>query len=975
MDVPWWAVPADDVVVACRSDAGRGLTAVAAARRLAQDGPNELEPEATVPRWRRLVAALTEPLVVLLLVAVAVALAVWWVEGRHGTPVDAVVILVIVAANAVLGVVQERRAEGAVAALARMSAASARVLRDGRPLTVPARDVVVGDVLLVAEGDRVAADARLLAAAALEVSEASLTGESLPTAKDPAPVEPTTPLAERSCVLLGGTDVVRGTGRAVVVATGTATETGRVAQLLESTPADPTPLQREMALVGRSIGLAVAVIAVVVVVTVALTSELRGPSDLVTVLLLGVSLAVAAVPEGLPAVLSVVLALGVQRMARRNAIVTRLSSVETLGSASVICTDKTGTLTAAEMTVRAVVTASGELEVDGPGYGPHAQVRVLRDDGPAGALAAEVAATLGGAALASDATVRDGGGVRDGGAVPDGGGVRDGGGAAADRWVPVGDPTEAALVAAALRTGTTPQGWTRLAEAPFTSERKRMSVVVVRTVDGGDPGGPAGPTGVPGGPPDSSERLVLVCKGAPDVLLARCTAVAVADGCAPLDGAARHAVEREVLRLSGLALRTIAVARREVARPAAGALDAAAVADLEQGLTWCGVVGLYDPPRPQAAAAVADAQRAGIRVVMITGDHPTTGRRIAADVGIAATGVLTGADLDGLDDDALRAALAETGTVARVSPEHKLRIVDALQAGGEVVAMTGDGVNDAPALRSADIGVAMGRTGTEVTRRAAAMVLADDDVATIVAAVAEGRAIGANIRTFLRYLLSSNIGEVLTVLGGVLLAGVLGLTGHGEAVVVPLLATQILWVNLLTDAAPALALGVDRPVDDVMAAPPRARGARVIDAAMWRGVAVVGVVTAAAVLVTIDLYLPGGLLTLPGVGGGLPGGGGDLTKARTAGFTVLVLAQLVNAFAARSQVTSARVGLLTNRWLWAAVTLSAALQVAVVHVPVLQRAFGTAPLDLGQWLVCAAMASSVLWATELAKALAGRHPR
>ncbi|MDO8106195.1 cation-transporting P-type ATPase [Isoptericola sp. b441] len=925
-----WALSADAVARLCGSTL-EGLSEEEAASRLARDGPNELRPRAPVPVWRRFLAALADPLVILLLVAVAVSLVVWVAEGASGVPVDAAVIAGIVVANAVLGLVQERRAEGAVAALAQLSAASATVLRGADPRRVPARDVVLGDVLLLAEGDTVAADARLAACAALAVGEASLTGESVPVDKDPAEARPETALADRTGMVLAGTEVVRGTGRAVVVATGTDTETGRIAELLERTPTEPTPLQREMARVGRSLGWAVAVIALVVVATVVLTSPLRTPSDAVAVLLLGVSLAVAAVPEGLPAVLSVVLALGVQRMARRNAVVTRLSSVETLGSASVICTDKTGTLTSAAMAVRHVVTASGAAEVSGTGFEPDGEITVDEESMDVRSpLGLEVAATLRCGAWASDATVREEGA----------------------RWVAVGDPTEAALVVATGKLADSdarPSDVVRVGAAPFTSERKRMSVLV------------RGP-GLPGS--DGAGGTVLLVKGAPDVVLGLCTRVAVGDRTAALDPERAAQVRAAVDDMTTAALRTLAVAARQVEpvgeHPTVGA-EPHVVEALEHDLVLLGVVGMMDPPRPQAAPAIAQAHRAGVGVVMITGDHPATARRVADDVGIGGAGVLPGAELDGLDDDALRDALDRTHVVARVSPAHKLRIVDALQARGEVVAMTGDGVNDAPALRAADIGVAMGVAGTEVSRRAADMVLADDDVATIVAAVREGRVIVANIRAFLRYLLSSNMGEVLTVLLGVVGAGALGLAGHGEHVVAPLLATQILWVNLLTDSAPALALGVDTPVEDLMDRPPRRPDQRVIDAAMWRGVLLVGVVTAGASLVALDLYLPGGLLD---------GGAGDLTTARTAAFTVLVLAQLFNAFAARSESVTAFRGLTRNAWLWGAVALSAALQVAVVHVPVLQRAFSTAPLDAQQWALCVGLAAAVLIATEVRKALA-----
>ncbi|NTW42546.1 MAG: HAD-IC family P-type ATPase, partial [Cellulomonadaceae bacterium] len=570
-------------------------------------------------------------------------------------------------------------------------------------------------------------------------------GESEPVDKDPAPLDAPAALGDRTGMVFGGTSVTRGTGRAVVVATGMATQTGRIARMLADTPAEPTPLEREIARLGRSLGGAVLVIAVVVVATVLLTSHISTLDGAVRVLLLGVSLAVAAVPEGLPAILSVVLAIGVQRMARRHAIVTSLSAVETLGSASVICTDKTGTLTQNAMTVQRVVTASGELTVEGVGYAPDGAV--LTTDGAQlgdGPLRWEAAVVLSGGSLASNAHLHH----------------------EDDGWGAVGDPTEAALLVAERKLGSLAarrERFERVAEVPFTSDRKLMSVLATDAEAGGS--------------------LVVVTKGAPDVLLGRCTRALVGRDVVPLDDARRAHVLAAVGQLSDDALRTLGVAYRPTGDVTPAGLEPA---DVEHDLVWAGLVAMIDPPRPEVAVAVADAHRAGIHVVMITGDHPRTARRIAVDLGIADAdddhAVLTGADLDGLDVEALGEAVATTSVFARVAPEHKLRIVDALQARGEVVAMTGDGVNDAPALKTSDIGVAMGITGTEVTRAAASMILADDNFATIVAAVREGRGIFANIRKFLRYLLSSNLGEVLTVFVGVVLAAPLGLTGHGEVV-------------------------------------------------------------------------------------------------------------------------------------------------------------------------------------------------
>lgn len=932
---PWTLAPGD-VAARLGTDVGVGLTAGEAARRLAEHGPNELAAEPPVPVWRRFLAQLRDPLVVLLLVAVVVSVGAWLAEGVRSLPVDAIVIAVIVLANAVLGVVEERRAEGAVAALASMTAPTASVVRDGQQRRVPAREVVPGDVLVLAEGDTVPADARLVRVSSLQVAEAALTGESEAVAKQTAALTGPTALGDRTNMVFGGTAVTRGSARAVVTATGMAAETGKIARLLAETEQEATPLQREVSAVGRMLGIAVVAIAVVVVVTVLLISDLQSAADYVTVLILGVSLAVAAVPEGLPAVLSVVLAVGVQRMARRNAIVKRLASVETLGSASVICSDKTGTLTQNEMTLVRVVTASGTVRLEGVGYAPVGAVTT--DDGgplpPGCALRSEVGAVLAGGAAAGDAVLRE---------------ERDG------TWVLEGDPTDGAFLVAERKLAGLHEERVahsrRVAAVPFTSERKLMSTIEA----------------APGAGSDTA--VTVITKGAPDVLLARCTTVLVGDEAVPLTQERRAAVLAAVEQMSDQALRTLGVAQRRTDWAVDAVVDAdgdVLEAELEQELVWCGVVGIIDPPRPEARDAVAAARRAGIRVIMITGDHPRTALRIATDLGIVTEGapVATGLELDTLDEAGWRDVVRSTSVFARVSPEHKLRIVDALQADGEIVAMTGDGVNDAPALKSADIGVAMGITGTEVTRQAGAMILADDDFATIVAAVREGRGIFQNIKKFLRFLLSSNMGEVLTVFLGVVLAGFLGISGHGEVVVVPLLATQILWINLLTDTGPALAMGVDPQAEDVMARPPRRLTDRVIDARMWGDVLWIGTVMAAASLFALDLHLPGGLVD----------GEHGVDLARTSAFTVLVLAQLFNAFNARSGEHSA-FQRTHNRWLWGSVLLAAALQVAVVHLPFLARAFGTAPMTPGQWGVCVALASSVLWLEELRKVVLRRRDR
>ena len=910
-----WLRPADAVAADLRTDLRAGLTSAEAAARLERHGPNELAAAEEVPTWRKLLDQLSDPLVYLLLGAVVVSLAAWVVEGAEGVPYEVIVITVIVVANAVLGWIQEARAEAAVAALQRMAAATATVVRDGREHTVPAREVVPGDVLLLAEGDAVAADARLVGAASLLVAEASLTGESEPVLKDPATLEGEVPLGDRLDMVFNGTAVSRGRGRAVVTSTGMGTEVGAVADLLGRTEDERTPLQLEVAHIGRALGVAVVVIAAVVVGAILLTTDLEGSADVVDVLLIGVSLAVAAVPEGLPAVLSVVLALGVQRMARQQAIVKQLTSVETLGSATVVCSDKTGTLTRNEMTVVRVVTASGEVELTGSGYDPVGEA--LHDGGPLTdpVLRDEIAAVLSGGSMTSDAVLRETAGV----------------------WSVLGDPTEAALVVAEAKLGLAAERrgrFLRVGEVPFSSERKLMSTVQEETEIG--------------------ERTLLT-KGAPDVLLERCTHEHAHGVLRPLTEARRAEVLADVERLAGLALRTLAVASRSLPTGYAGPVDEA----LEVGLAHLGLVGIIDPPRSEARQAIAEARSAGIRVVMITGDHPATAVRIAEDLGILGSGAraMTGPELEALDDAALVEAVRDVAVYARVAPVHKLRIVDALQANGEIVAMTGDGVNDAPALRAADIGVAMGITGTDVSKEAARMILADDNFATIVRAVREGRGIVANIRKFLRFLLSSNIGEVLTMLLGVVLAGFLGLDDAGGAIAVPLLATQVLWINLLTDTGPALAMGVDPPLRDVMRRPPRRPDARIIDRQMWTEVVFVGAVMAVATLLALDLRLPDGLVD----------GSGGLSEARTMAFTTLVLAQLFNALNARSGHVSALRSPFANRWLWAAILLSVILQVAVVQLPFLNDAFDTTPLSPGDWGLCVALASAVLWADELRK--------
>ena len=904
-----------------------GLTSAEAAARLARTGPNVLRAAATTPAWLRFLRQFADPLIYLLGAAILISVIAWAVEGADGLPIDALVILIIIVLNAVVGFVQEERASQAVSALQAMTAPTANVERDGRLHSVPSAELVPGDVIVIGEGDTVPADARLLSATNLLVAESSLTGESLPVEKDAASVAPDAPLGDRSDMVYASTAVAQGVGRGVVTETGMRTEVGRIAGLLDATSKSATPLEREIVGIGKALTVLVIIVAIAVMVIVYAVTPDHSPASLITILLLGVSLAVAAVPEGLPAILTMVLALGVQRMARRNAIVKRLSSVETLGSATVICSDKTGTLTRNEMTIERIVTFDADLAVDALRPGSDAA-------GPALASARRILA-LG--TIANNAQVE----------FDDAG-----------RAEVLGDPTEAAfqLAAAALeRSGAAIEvpEVERLREVPFSSTRKRMTVIdrvhepLLADADA-----------------EHAEHWVIA-KGAPDVLIERCDRVAAGSRVRDLDEGDRARIRQQLDALSSRAYRTLAVA----VRPARDADLDAEDAEVERDLIWLGMVGIVDPPRDEAVASIREAHEAGIRVVMITGDHPTTAARIALDLGIvdpeptdagSIDGVaLTGAELDRLDDAAFAEAVRTVSVFARVAPEHKLRIVDTLRAEGNIVSMTGDGVNDAPALKSADIGVAMGITGTQVTREAADVILADDNFTTIVDAVREGRGIFANIRKFLRYLLSSNMGEVLMMTLGVVLGGVLGLRTGDGAVVLPLLATQILWINLLTDSLPALSLGVDPAPRDVMRERPRKLTDKVIDGRMWSTILFVGTVMALASLIGFDWFYPGGLIDGPHTT--------DEAHARTVAFTVLVFAQLFNVLNCRHERTSAFVDLFRNRWMWGAIALSVVLQVLVIGVPLLNQAFGTVPLDPEQWLIAILLASSVLLLDELRK--------
>ena len=942
---------ADQVAQALNVDPRTGLSSDEAKRRLDKFGPNELASAPPVPKWKKFLQQFQDPLVYLLLAATAISLVAWIIEkvnaapGAEGEalPFDSIVIVLILIVNAILGYMQEAKAEEAVNALSEMTAPTSNVLRNGRVERINTTDIVPGDILVLGEGDTVPADGRLLAAASLRIAEASLTGESVPVSKKPATLDSAKALGDRANMVFNGTSVTQGTGRAIVTGTGMNTQVGKIADLLQSTEDEATPLQKEMNHVSKILGIAVCIIAVVVLLALAVLEGFHSVHDVIDSLLLAVSLAVAAVPEGLAAILTVVLALGVQRMAAHHAIVKKLHSVETLGSASVICSDKTGTLTRNEMTVERVVVPSGEVELTGTGYAPEGDMVSIDGSAVPENVANEVLATLGAGTLANDGELREG----------DKPGT----------WEIVGDPTEVSLVVAARKTHADKKfaHFDRVAEIPFTSERKRMSVITRNATDAG--------------------KLTVFAKGAPDVLLSYCDRIYVNGAIRKLTEGDRQDILDTVERLSREAYRTLGEAFRPLETdslaqiPGIRTNSAGDISDIseqaeaiEAHLVWCGMVGIIDPPRTEVRDAVAEAHRAGIRTVMITGDHPLTAARIASDLGIIAKDgkALTGDELDAMDQAQLDKATSEVSVYARVAPEHKLKIVESLQRQGNIAAMTGDGVNDAPAVKSADIGVAMGITGTEVTKQSAKMILADDNFSTIVAAVREGRGIFDNIRKFLRYLLSSNVGEVFTVFFGVVFAGWLGIKNpESVGVTVPLLATQLLWINLLTDAAPALAMGVDPMTEDVMNRKPRKLTDRVIDGAMWGDIIYIGIIMAIVTLIGMDMHLTGGLFTDRSVDA--MGHDAQMVEARTMGFTILVFAQLFNALASRSHLQSAFVGLFSNKWLWGAIGLSIVLQLLVIYVPFLNTAFGTTPLPPMAWLECIGLAFFVLVASEIRK--------
>jgi len=895
------AVVADQLGV--RPD--HGLPSDEVARRSAQFGPNELAEAARTPAWKRLLAQFTDLLILILIAAAVVAFAV---SGELKTPL---VVLVVVVFNAIIGFVQENRAEKSLEALKKMLVIQTRVRRNGELVNLPAGELVPGDIVMIEAGDRVPADGRLLYANTLEIEEAALTGESQPSTKGIDSIDrDSVPLGDRKNMAYMNTTVTRGRGELVVTATGMQTEIGRIAGLLRATEAEKTPLQKQLDGLAHSL----AKLAAVIVIAVFVIGLIRGESasDL---LLTAVALAVASIPEGLPAVTAVTLALGVAKMAKQNAIVKRLASVETLGCTSVICSDKTGTLTLNQMTAVELITQLRRHDVTGDGYEPVGTIQPVNGD-----ERVSLDAALMPMALCTDAAIRR---------SDDG------------RWELVGDPTEGAMVVLAAKGGLAIDqvrtAHPRLAEVPFDSANKFMATVhEIVDIDG-------------------ARRVVMYVKGAPDVLFSRSARVIDESGAAAPIEQHLDTLRDHNDRLAAEGLRVLAVAQREF-DPADWlefAHHGGELIELVRDLTLIALAGIVDPPRAEARQAIAEAHRAGIAVKMITGDHATTAAAIGRELGLSGRAV-TGNDLDTMDDDELARQIDDITVFARVAPEHKIRLVAALQKKGNVVAMTGDGVNDAPALKKADMGVAMGITGTEVTKEAATMVLADDNFASIVGAVKRGRTIYDNIVKFVRFQLSTTLGFATLFL----LSAIFGIA-DGK----PFTAIAILWVNIIMDGPPAMALGLDKEGTDVMERRPRPLTERILTPARWTAVG-----TAAAMMAI------GTLLVLTLAPGNDAATAGTATVAGTMAFNTFVLFQFFNILNTRSdtQTVFSRYTF-SNHWLWIALGGVALLQIGVTHVGFMQDLFDTTSISFGQWLVCIAVASSVLVVEEARKFVVRRR--
>ncbi len=887
----WHQAEVAEVLRYFGSDADRGLSTTEARRRLTEFGTNELAEIERISPWAILAEQFKNALIIILLVAVALS-------AFLGHTVEALAIAVIVIFAALLGFFQEYRAERALEALRHLAAPTATVLREGKELAVPARELVVGDVIFLRMGDKVPADGRLIETANFQVDEAALTGESIPVEKQTArKAGADLAVADRNNMVYAGTAATYGRGRALVVATAMNTEFGQIARSLQTVEAGRTPLQQNLDKVGKILARA----ALAIVAVIGVLGLLRG-QPLLEMVIFGIALAVAVVPEALPAVVTISLAIGVQRMARRHALVRRLPAVETLGSVSVICSDKTGTLTKDEMTVRKIFVAGKTLSVSGTGYEPKGAIlehdAVVAPEGPLRDL-------LQAAALASDARLV-------------GDELGGNGGSTRFAWEIKGDPTEGALVVAAAKAGIDKAElearFPRVGEIPFTSESKRMTTLHA-----------------------TPQGAVAYAKGAPEVILASCSRIRRQDCIAALAAEDREAIAASARRMAEEALRVLAVAYK----------PDASLADAGREMVFLGLLGMIDPPRPEAKAAIEVCARAGIKPIMITGDHPATAAAVARELAMLTDGrVVTGAEIDALGDLEFARAIDDLQVVARVSPAHKLRVVTALQGKGRIVAMTGDGINDAPALKKADIGVAMGITGTDVTKEAADITLTDDNFASIVAAVEEGRGVFANIKKYLMFLLSCNLGEILLLAGASLLGWPL-----------PLTAVQILYINLATDGLPALALAVDPHEEDLMRRAPRDPR--------------VGIFTRPVLTLMLAGGLWSALINLTMFHWAL-GSGRSLDEVMTMVFVGLVLTEFFKAYNFRSDRRSVFIRPFANKWLNGAIAWELMLLLMVVYLPSIQEPLGTFSLPAADWLVVSGVALTIFPVLEAAKWLERR---
>jgi Ca2+-transporting ATPase len=929
-----------------------GLTTEEANSRMEQFGPNQLKEALRPSFWQTLWEQLNSFVVILLIIASVIS-------ALLGDYVEAAAIMAIVVLNAVLGIVQERRAEEALAALKKLAAPDAQVMRDGRRTSIPAYQLVPGDLVFLEAGNFIPADIRLLEAVNLRVEEASLTGESLAVQKNAATVlDKNVPLGDRKNTAFMGTVVSYGRGRGVVTDTGMRTQLGLIATMLQSVEAEETPLQRRLDQLGKSLSIAslflVAIVFIVALINytninVLFTSPLNYlqefAAEITEVFIIAISLAIAAVPEGLPAVVTISLALGMREMIKRHALIRKLSSVETLGSATIICSDKTGTLTQNEMTVTRLWVDGQFIDVTGTGYVPRGDFLVGSQKVAISKYPAALTALWLGL-LNNDSSLEITG-------------EED----SQKTYRIVGDPTEGALIVAAAKADPSyvdiKEAYPRENEVPFDSDRKRM--ITIHDVLGPDPNDLS-----PFYDGDEKDWDVITVKGAPDIVLDLCTQYqGIDDMPRPMDDAARKrileandAMTREALRVLGLAYRVV--------EDALDNAESLRTEELEKDLVFVGLVGMIDPARTEVRPALEKAREAGIRTVMITGDYPNTARAIAETIGLLqhGRGVMTGAQIDALSDAELKKVIEDTAVFARVSPEHKMRIVDALQANDEVVAMTGDGVNDAPAIKRADIGVAMGITGTDVAKETADMVLTDDNYASIVAAVEQGRIIYSNIRKFVFFLLSSNVAEIMIIF----LATLAGLPA-------PLTAIQLLWLNLITDGAPALALAVEKGDPDIMEQKPRAKSEPIVNRSMMLGLGVQTIAQTGAVLTAFAL----GLIWHLEAGAHVVGNpityliqhdwrGIDVQTAETMAFVTLSLCELFRAYTVRSERASLfQIGVFSNRYMQYAVGLSIALLLIVCSVPFLQPIFNTHFLSVREWLIVLGLALIPATAEEITK--------